>query len=135
MIKRYTINKPVENVFPCLSDMQKFADVHPVVYKVEQLGEKEYLFYEKIKILFIPIRFTYNVKIESMEVNKQVSVYSTIIKGIFLHLNFTFETKGSQTEVEETFTIKAPFIIQQLFLLIIVDVHKKLFKNIELLKN
>ena len=49
MVVNYTSAKSIEEVFSFLSDMQKFAEVHPVIYKIEKKGENEYLFFEKLK--------------------------------------------------------------------------------------
>ena len=50
---RHTISKSQEKVFEYLSDMQKFASVHPLIYQVDQVKEHEYLFYEKIKFFAV----------------------------------------------------------------------------------
>ena len=59
MVLTYSINKPVEIVYDCLTDMQKFVSVHPIIYKIENKGENEYLVFETLKVLFIPVSFTY----------------------------------------------------------------------------
>ena len=130
MILNHSIAKPIELVYSCLSEMDKFAEVHPVVYKVEKIGEAEFKFYEKIKFAFIPFAFNYKVNLTSIVPNKYVEMESNVQKGVHLQLKFSLQTKNNVTEVEEIILIKANFLVRILFQNTIKRVHKKLFKKI-----
>ena len=130
MILNHTIAKPVEQVYPYLSDMEKFVQVHPVVYKVEKIGETEYQFCEKIKIIFIPFDFKYKVNLKSILHNKDVEMHSNVKKGVHLELKFSFLSRNNSTHVEEIILIKSNFFVRLVFQSVIKRVHKKMFKNI-----
>lgn len=130
MILNHSIAKPIEAVYSCLSEMDKFAEVHPVVYKAEKIGETEYRFYEKIKFVFIPFDFTYKVNLTSTVPNNYVEMESNVQKGVHLQLKFSLQTKNNVTEVEETIIIKANPLVRLVFQSVIKRVHKKLFKHI-----
>ncbi len=78
--------KPVRKVFQTLSDMRKFAEVHPVIYAVEQLSLREYLFYERIKFLSVPFSFSYRATVEILAIDKSVYISSEVRKGVYLHI-------------------------------------------------
>ena len=131
MVLNYIITKPVDQVYQCLTDMQKFAEVHPVIYKVEQLSKTEFLFYEKIKIVFIPFSFNYKVNLKISLMTKPVEVDSQVQKGVYLTLKFLLQEKNNQTEVQEEINIKANVFIKIIFKVILKNAHKKLFQNID----
>jgi carbon monoxide dehydrogenase subunit G len=131
MILTYSLNKPAEEIYPYLSDMQKFVEVHPVIYKAEQLGEAEYLCYEKIRFVFIPFDFSYKVNLRNLSLNNYVEMDSNIQKGVYLQLQFNLLSNNDQTEIKETINIKANFFVRMIFQNTIRKVHKKLFINIQ----
>ncbi|MCD6066587.1 MAG: hypothetical protein K0S33_1413 [Bacteroidetes bacterium] len=134
MTIRYKIEKPIEQVYPYLSDMQKFMEVHPVIYKVDHLSGQEYLFYETLKVLFIPVSFSYKVSLTKTVENKQVVIYSRVQPGVYLDLIFDIEQDGTGTHVRETIKIKALPGIKQLFTSIIRKAHLRFFENLKAIK-
>ena len=131
MILHYSSNKAIHELFQYLSDMQKFTDVHPVIYKAELIGENEYLIYEKLKFLMIPFKFTYKAILKNVELDKTVSMYSEVQKGVHLNLRFDFKTLNQKTEITETVEIKANPITKLILGNTIKRAHRKLFENIE----
>ncbi len=130
MILNHSVSKPIDHVYSCLSDMEKFATVHPVVFKVEKIGDSEYKFYEKIKFVFIPFHLNYKVNLTSTVPNNYVEMESNVQKGVHLQLKFSLQAKNDVTEVEETILIKANPIVRLIFQNVVKRVHKNLFKNI-----
>lgn len=126
MILSYTLNTPIAHVFECLSDMQKFCDAHPVIFKVDSLGNNQYKFYEKIAF----VTFSYAVSIEKTEPLTYVAMYSKVQPGVYLNLYFRLKTEGGITYVEEQVDVKAPIIIKQVFERILANAHKKMFAKI-----
>jgi carbon monoxide dehydrogenase subunit G len=128
---KHVSKKSPDQLFLYLTDMHKFAEVHPVIYKAEKISEIEYRLYEKIKFLFIPFSFSYKVKIEKVELMNLVILSSKVQRGVYLELSFFLNPVNGRTEIEETIYIKAPVIIKQIFSNTIKKVHKELFENIE----
>jgi hypothetical protein len=64
MTLTYHIQQPIHRVFQHLADARKFSEVHPVIYKVERISDNEYKFYECMRVLYIPFRFSYHVHIK-----------------------------------------------------------------------
>lgn len=59
----HRVTKSPQTVFEYLSNMDKFVQIHPIVYKVEALGNDEYKFFEKLNVLMISLPITYLVKV------------------------------------------------------------------------
>ena len=126
MILQYTLSTPIAKVFECLSDMQKFCNVHPVIFKVDSLGNNQYKFYEKIAF----VTFSYAVSIEKTEPVTLVAMYSKVQPGVYLNLYFRLKEAGGLTYVEEEVKIKAPIIIKQVFEQVLKGAHQKMFAKI-----
>jgi carbon monoxide dehydrogenase subunit G len=60
----FKLTKKPKFILGYLTDMQKFAFVHPVISKIERTGNNSYLVHEKLKLGFIPYSFTYPITIE-----------------------------------------------------------------------
>lgn len=123
---QYTLNQPIDTVFECLSNMQKFCDAHPVIYKIDMLGNNEYRFYEK-QLFFT---FSYCVSLTETKPVTYVSMYSKVQPGVSLNLYFRLKAEGGITYVEEEVDVKAPIIIKQVFERILKSAHQKMFANI-----
>lgn len=60
----FRIHNKSDIIFEYLTDMQKFVSVHPVIFKIENSSNNNYLVHETLKFGFIPFSFTYPVNIE-----------------------------------------------------------------------
>jgi hypothetical protein len=129
----YKINKKLDFVFEYLSDMQKFVSVHPLIYKIDNIGENKYLAYEKLNfsLLTIPISYPFVLKINH-EINT-ISMLATVMKIVRIEINFMLKEVNEQTIIEENIFINSflpvKFMVQSIF----IKQHKLLFKNIEIM--
>ncbi|CAN5497149.1 hypothetical protein BH10BAC1_BH10BAC1_19150 [soil metagenome] len=130
MILNHSIKKPINEVYNSIADVELFVKFHPVVYKAEKIGENEYVFYEKIKLLFIPIPIKYKVILLELNPNKSIKMFSEVQKGVYLNLKFSFIPTPEGTGVVEEVEVKASFLVKLVFQMILKRVHKNWFKNI-----
>jgi carbon monoxide dehydrogenase subunit G len=149
MTLHYHLNQPAAVVFDCLTDMQKFASVHPVIYRVEEKSASNYLVYERLKMLFIPVSFTYPVKVESDILTQAPSVskglpaarqdsftgkirMDSLVKGMAkIEIHFSIREENGNTTVEETLVFSSRLPIKKMFQRLFKKQHAKLFRNIE----
>jgi carbon monoxide dehydrogenase subunit G len=127
----HTIKKPIGTVFEYLSYMQKFVTVHPIIFKIEEKGENNYLVFEKLKILFIPITFTYPIKVQANLKNQQVIISALVKKIIHITIFFQLEAEGDKTKINEIINFKSYLPISLIMKSIFKKQHAILFKNIE----
>lgn len=133
MILTFQLQQPASLVYDHLADAQKFSAIHPVIYKVQQLNEEEYKFYECLRIFNIPFRFTYLVNIRPQPEKQRIEMSSEVKRGVHLRLDFSLSSVNDKTVVEEKVHIKAPPIIHQIFSAILVKAHRQLFHNLNAL--
>ncbi len=127
----YIVNKPVHFVYEHLSDMQKFASVHPVIFKIEELKRHTYKVYETLKFGFIPITFTYHAVVNANEKEQKVIINATVLKFTQIEMQFNLKSIINGTEVHETVKFKSLFPIKLLMEKIFKEQHRKLFFNFE----
>lgn len=126
----YQIKKSPDFVFDYLTDMQKFVSVHPVITKIDPLGNNKYLVHETLKMGFIPVSFTYFVTIEADKHSKTVIIRATVMKFTKIEMNFKLKTDENFCLVEETILFKSPLPIKGMMQNIFRKQHELLFRNI-----
>ena len=131
---QFNINKPPQFVFEHLRDMQKFVSVHPIIYKAEPLGENRYKIYERLKLLLVPMDFTYIVLQEEDSQNLQIR-YTTTVKKI-VHINMHFEISGDSKScmVKEVVNFDSFLPVKPVMESIFRKQHRQLFLNIDNVK-
>lgn len=126
----FTVNQPANLVFNYLTNMQKFASVHPVITRIVPTGKHQYVVHETLRMAFLPVSFTYPITVESDRAKNWVKMQARVMGLIRIGINFRISTEESLTVVEEVINIIAPaplrFVIESIF----KKQHELLFKTI-----
>lgn len=131
----FRIKKTKDIVFDYLTDMQKFASVHPVITKIVQTNNNNYLVYETLKLGFLSFSFTYPISVESNSIENLVIMRAVVMK--FTKIEITIRIKPDTefpnefTIIEENITFKSLLPIKPIAGNIFRKIHTQLFKNIE----
>jgi hypothetical protein len=134
MVLNFKLNKSADFIFDYLTNMDKFTSIHPVISKIELLGENKYRVYETLKFGFIPFSFTYPVSINSNSSDKSIIMHATVMKINKIEINYKIKEISNISFVEEKITIRTVLPIHPILKLIFIKQHTQLFKNIEALK-
>lgn len=128
----FRIKRNSDVVFDYLTDMEKFASVHPVIFKIDNIGDEKYLVHETLKLGFIPFSFTYPITMES-SVLKRVVVFHAKVFGLAkIEMKFVIKPDSDFTLIEEDIQFKLPLPIQFILQPIFQKQHNQLFQNIEM---
>jgi carbon monoxide dehydrogenase subunit G len=127
----FKIKKNVDLIFDYLTDMQKFVSVHPVIYKIDNAGNENYLVHETLKLGFIPFSFTYPATIEKNSLEKTVIIRATVFKLTKIEMKFVLKEDSDYTCIEEEIDFKSPLPVKFIMQRIFKTQHNQLFKNIE----
>jgi len=129
----FAVNKSPEFIFDYLTDMDKFVSIHPLISKIENLGNNHYLAHETLKFGFIPYSFTYPVTIEKDEAEKKIVMKAVVQKMTHIEMHFTIRDSGHSSTVEEEISIKSFLPVKGLIQKIFKKQHEQLFYNIDML--
>lgn len=131
MILKFKIDKSPKFVYDYLTDMTKFVRVHPVITKIDKIGDTEYLIHETLKLGFLPLNFTYPVSIDQNSVEKTMEMNAIVMKLTKIKLKFSITPEDDFTTIEEKISIKSMLPIKSILQSIFRKQHKILFQNIE----
>jgi len=126
----FTCNKPVDQVIAVLGDMQRFAQVHPIIQRIEPMGDQGYLVHETVRFGPIPYSFTYPVVVHMDRAAGRVRVEATIQRMTHMTMEFNVEADGGGSKITETVEIHSPLPIKSYLLKLLRTQHTQLFKNI-----
>ena len=129
MVLTYTLNKSPDFIFDYLTDMDKFASIHPVITRIDSLGDSRYLVHETMKLGFIPYSFTYPVSIANDAREHKVTIRATVMKMTHILMEYTIREEAGQSIVEETITFKSILPIKGVMEKLFREQHALLFRN------
>ena len=128
---QYKLNKPLNDVFLCLSVADNFVKVHPIIYAMKPLPNGSYLVHEKLKIAYININFTYPCTIESNRNDKTITMKAVVKKMVHIQIDFKLSFENNQTVVNEFISFKSFMPVAFVMGKIFKTQHQKLFQNIQ----
>ena len=131
----FRINQAQAVVYECLTDAQKFAEVHPVIYKAEKISAHQYLMYERLGIGILSCPFSYPVEILSNSAEQSVEMKAVVMKTVAIEIKFSLTTEGNYTIVNEDVTFKSWLPLSGIMGIIFKKYHRQLFENIEQIQN
>ncbi len=127
----FKLKSSSQKVFSILSDAKQFEKFHPVIFKIDDLGNDNYLIHETLKFLFIPITFIYPAKILSNKEKGMVQMTAVVMKLVKVELNFLIKEFTTYTEVVEDIKINSWLPAHPIMMMIFKKQHGKLFLNID----
>ena len=127
----YTLNQPPALIFDYLTDMEKFASIHPVISRIDRTGDNNYLVHETLKMGFVPFSFTYPVTIKSDRTRNAVTIKATVMKLTQIEMNFTIRREGEHSVVDESISFKSILPVKALMERIFREQHTLLYQNME----
>ncbi len=127
----FKLKSTSQKVFFILSDAKLFEKFHPVIFKIDDLGNDHFLIHETLKFLFIPITFTYPAKISSNKEKGIVQMNAVVMKLVKVELNFLIKDFSTYTEVVEEIKIHSWLPAHPVMMMIFKKQHNILFENIE----
>jgi carbon monoxide dehydrogenase subunit G len=126
----FKVSKDISTITQHLTDVEKFVSVHPLIYKMTDLGENTYKVFEKIKMGIIPYRFTYRATITHD--HNSVKMNASVMGLTKLSMHFTFQREGNVTIINERLTVQSVLPIKNFMVKLISKQHQEMFKNIDI---
>ena len=112
--------------------MQKYASVHPVIYKIVEQQKPNFIVHEKLRIGFFNFSFTYPIKVFFNTQTSIVQYKATVFGMSHIDMDFSLKNIDGKTQVDEIIQIKSVLPIKAILRNIFKTQHTLLFKNIEL---
>jgi len=127
----YTLSQPPALIFDYLTDMDKFASIHPVISRIDRTGDNAYLVHETLKVGCIPFSFTYPVTIKSDRTRNTVTIKATVMKLAHIEMHFVIRGEGGHSVVDESITFTSVLPIKMVMKKVFREQHNLLFQNMD----
>lgn len=127
---QFYVSKPLNEVFEYLSDTQKFAVIHPVIYKIEHIAGNQYLIHEKMNVGFIPYAFTYKADIIANKAKNTIKMLATVNHLVKINLHFELIEHENITQIIETVEIHSFLPVKKIMQKMFKKLHAILFENL-----
>jgi carbon monoxide dehydrogenase subunit G len=132
MVLEFNLPCSPEFVFQCLSNMDRFCTFHPIIQKIEALGDDNYRVYEEIPIGPITYAFKYNAHVLSDATTKTIDIVAVVQRVTKINMRFELIERDSGVYIREIVAVKSPLPIRGIFFKLLRKQHALLFHNIEL---
>jgi len=123
--------KSVSEIFEYLSDMQKYAAVHPIISKIETCNEHNYLVFETLKFGFLSLNFKYPVCVMAYFFKLKIVMNAVVMKFTKIEIVFELQAVNQFTIINETINFKSPLPVTVFLKRIFKKQHEQMFRNIE----
>lgn len=130
---RFSCNKAQKIILAVLSDMQRFAAVHPIIQRIDALGGDQFRVHETVRFGLIPYSFTYRVERTMDPALPSVRMRATIQGMTTLDMEFMVVPNGSGSLITETVEIRSALPIKGYLRRLLREQHTQLFRNIDAL--
>ncbi len=130
----FVVQQPINKVFETLTDMRKFASVHPVISKIDLIDGNKYIVHETLKLGLIPVSFTYPITIHQNFDDKKVTFKATVMKLTKIEMHFELSIDHDSTIINETISIQSFLPIHSIMRNVFRKQHTLLFENINAIK-
>lgn len=125
----FTLQKEKAFIATFLTDPERFVSVHPLIYRMEPLGDGQFKVFEQVMLGPLPIRFTY--KAEISEKQNAIFIRAVVMRLTNISMTFRFESSGNSTTVIEDVDISSPLPIRRFMEKLIAEQHQIMFQTIQ----
>ena len=128
---QFRVQKSAEFILAYLGDAQKFAQVHPIIEKIEITGENQYLAFEKLPLGFSAIGISYPFSLRKKLTENTIIMYALVMKIAGIEISFTVQQEEGYSLVNEEVKFHSFLPIGIIMKPAMRKYHKILFENIE----
>lgn len=125
----FRIKKDESTIKQYLTNAELFVSVHPLIYKMEHVGQHRYKVFEEVKVGFVTCRFAYPASV--IQGDNGVTINATVFGLAKISMDFTFLNDGDFTLVNEKVIVKSALPIKNFIYALFEKQHGILFANIE----
>jgi len=118
----FKVRKDVITIKQYLTNIEKFVNVHPLIYKMTALGENKHKVFEKVMIGVMLYNFTYKAFITHDK--DSVKIVATIMGITTISMLFTFKEEDNITTTNERLTVNSPLPIKNYMYKLIEKQHR-----------
>lgn len=127
----FQVSADPKRVFDHLSDMELFVGVHPLIERMEPIGENTFRVHERVQLGPIPYRFRYKATVTADANNARVTIVANVMGLTHITMLFKLETISTGTRIVEDLEVRSVLPIEHYMHRLFKEQHSILFRNID----
>jgi carbon monoxide dehydrogenase subunit G len=128
-VLHHSIKSDAEKVKSFFENMERFAEVHPLIQSATPTGLHQYLIRERMAFSFFT--FTYKAEISMHNGNEVHYIAYPFFLVLTIQFKFAFLKEENATMITESVHIKGPTIVAYVLKQAVIYAHKKVVKKIK----
>lgn len=128
-VLHHSVKSDAEKVKSFFEDMERFADVHPLIQSATSTGPHQYLIRERMAFSFF--KFNYKAEVSLHHGNEVHYIAYPFFLVLTIKFKFAFLKEEQATIITESVHIKGPKIVAFILKTAVVYAHKRVVKHIK----
>ena len=126
----FFVPRSAEFVFDCLTNPVQFVAAHPVIYRMDALGDDRYRVFERLPLGPVTLGFTYEATIKGDAARRRVAMRARVLAVVTIAMEFQLTPAAGGTLVQEQVTFTSWLPVGPAMRGIFRKLHTQLFTNI-----
>jgi carbon monoxide dehydrogenase subunit G len=128
-VLHHAVKSDAEKVKPFFENMERFAEVHPLIQSATLTGPHQYLIRERMAFSFF--KFTYKAEVSTHHGNEIHYIAYPFFLVLTIKFKFAFLKEENATIITESIHIKGPTLVAHILKRAVIYAHKKVVKHIK----
>lgn len=128
-VLHHTIKSETEKVKPFFEQLERFAEVHPLIQSASKTGEQQYIIRERMAFTFF--KFNYKADVFSHHEDEVHYIAYPFFLVLTIKFKFAFLKEEGATLITESVHIKGPRVVSHFLKAAVSYAHKQVVVRIK----
>jgi hypothetical protein len=128
-VLHHTVKSDAEKVKSFFENMERFAEVHPLIQHATSTGPNQYVIRERMAFSFL--KFNYKAEMSRHQGNEVHYIAYPFFLVLTIKFKFVFLKEEQATVITESVHIKGPTIVARILKMAVTYAHKKVVRRIK----
>jgi hypothetical protein len=128
-VLHHSIKSEAEKVKPFFENMERFAEVHPLIQHATPTASNQYLIRERMAFSFF--KFNYKAEVSTHHGNEVHYIAYPFFLVLTIKFKFIFLKEENATVITESIHIKGPLLVAHVLKMAVIYAHTKVVKRIK----
>ena len=128
-VLHHTVKSETKKIKPFFEQLERFAEVHPLIHSATKTGEQQYIIRERRPFSFIKFNYKADVFLHNADEVQYIAYPFFLV--LTIKFKFTFLKEEGSTIITESVHIKGPPLVSHFLKMAVIQSHKKIVKRIK----
>jgi|SRR3954466_13637833 hypothetical protein len=128
-VLHHSIKNETEKVKPFFEQLERFAEVHPLIQSATKTGKQHYIIRERMAFSFFKFNYKADVFLHSGDEVHYIAYPFFLV--LTIKFKFAFLKEENATIITESVHIKGPPVVSHFLKVAVIYAHKKAVKEVK----